>query len=167
MVQVGFGPLFVYLGCSVASNNENLKQEVLRTIEGRLQNYGCEVAELVISQYRKGSTVRVFVYCEGGVSLEKCRELSLMLGSTIDGTDLFPNGYTLEVSSPGLDRPLQRAIDFKYRIGEVVNIQFAQAKRPSLKARIMSAGDNEIVFENESGTFTESLANIERAKIVY
>lgn len=167
MIQVGFGPLFVYTGCSMASTNENLKLEVLKVIEKPLQNHACEVAELVIAQYRKGSTVRVFVYCDGGVNMAKCRELSHILGEVIDGTDLFGNGYTLEVSSPGLDRPLQRAIDFKYRVGEMVNIQFAEAKRPSLKARIKAARDNEVVFENDSGIFTESLSNIARAKIVY
>jgi ribosome maturation factor RimP len=151
----------------MASNNENIKKEVLRIIEEPLQNQGCEVAELVIAQYRKSSSVRLFVYSEGGVTLEKCRELSSTIGNVIDGTDLFQNGYTLEVSSPGLDRPLQRAIDFKYRIGEVVNIQFAEAKRPATKAKIVSASDEAIVFENESGSFSESLANIERAKIVY
>ncbi|MGH8016270.1 MAG: ribosome maturation factor RimP [Candidatus Zixiibacteriota bacterium] len=151
----------------MASNNEKLKEEVLNIIKGPLQRHGCEVAELAVAQYRKGTTVRVFVYSEGGVNLEKCRNLSSMLGEVLDGTDLFQNGYNLEVSSPGLDRPLQRAIDFKYRVGEVVSIQFAEVKRPTTRAKIVAAGEIEIVFENESGSFTESLANIERAKIVY
>jgi ribosome maturation factor RimP len=151
----------------MASNNDNLKEEVLKLIQSPIQNEGCDVAELVIAQYHKSAIVRVFVYCEGGVNLERCRTLSSVLGTALDGTDLFESGYTLEVSSPGLDRPLQKAIDFKYRLGELVNIQYAEAKKPSVKAKIVAANDNEIVFENESGAFSESLANIERAKIVY
>ncbi len=151
----------------MASSNENLKEEVLKLIERPVQNESCEVAELVIATYRKSATVRVYVYCDGGVNLERCRNLTSVIGAALDGTELFESGYTLEVSSPGLDRPLQRAIDFKYRIGELVNIQFAEAKKPSVKAKIVSTNDNEIVFESESGPFTEALSNIERAKIVY
>jgi len=154
-------------GGKMASNNEILKEAVLNLIESPLQTEGCEIAELVVSQYKEGATVRVFVYSEGGVNLERCRSLSNTVGDILDGTDLFESGYTLEVSSPGLERPLQRAIDFKYRIGEMVSIQFAEARKASVKARIVAVNDGEVFFENESGPFTESLANIERAKIVY
>jgi len=151
----------------MASNNEKLKVEVLNMIENPLQSRGCEVAELSIAQHKKNTTVRVFVYCDGGVTLDKCRSLSVVIGDILDGTELFGNGYSLEVSSPGLDRPLHRAIDFKFRIGEVVKVQFAEAQRPTAKAKIISANETEIVFENEAGAFTEPLANIENAKIVY
>jgi ribosome maturation factor RimP len=164
---VGFGPLFIYCGRKMTSNIEKLKEQVLNLIEKPIQAAGCDVAELVISQHRQNSTVRVFVYCDEGVNLERCSQISRILGNTIDGTDLFQSGYTLEVSSPGLDRPLQRAIDYRYRIGEMVKIQFAEAKKPVVMAKIVAVEDSNVVFENESGTFTESLANIERAKIVY
>src|SRR3990172_4973950 len=143
----------------MASTIENLKEEVLKLIESPLKNEGCEVAELVIATYRKSATVRAFVYCQGGTNMAKCARLSNVIGTVLDGTDLFESGYTLEVSSPGLDRPLQKAIDFKYRLGETVSIQFSQGKRPPAKAKIVAVTDIEIVFENESGPFTESLAN--------
>ena len=136
-------------------------------IQNPVQNQGCEVADLVISTYRKSATVRVFVYCDGGVTLDKCSEISRAVGDSIDGTELFENGYTLEVSSPGLDRPLQKTIDYKYRIGELVKIQFAEAKKKPVTARIVGVNDSHIEFENESGRFTESVANIARAKIVF
>lgn len=151
----------------MASTIENLKEEVLKLIESPLKEEGCEVAELVIATYRKSATVRTFVYCQGGTNMARCAQLSHVIGIVLDGTDLFEGGYTLEVSSPGLDRPLQKAVDFKYRLGETVDIQFAQGRRPSTKAKIVAVAENEIVFENESGPFTESLNNIERAKIVY
>jgi ribosome maturation factor RimP len=146
---------------------EKLKEKVLNLIENPIKSEGCEVADLVISTYRKSATVRVYVYCDQGVTLDRCAQLSRIVGDAIDGTDLFENGYTLEVSSPGLDRPLQKTIDYKYRIGELVKIQFAEANRPSIQAKIISVNDSNIVFESESGTFTESVANIERAKIVF
>ncbi len=151
----------------MASTIENLKEEVLKLIERPLKDEGCEIAELVIATYRKSATVRAFVYCQGGTNMARCAQLSNVIGTVLDGTDLFDGGYTLEVSSPGLDRPLQKAVDFKFRIGETVSIQFAQGQRPPTKAIIVAASESDVAFENESGAFTESLANIERAKIVY
>ncbi len=151
----------------MVSNNERLKEAVRDIIEKPLHNEGCELADLSISQYKKGSTVRLFVYCEKGVTLGKCASLSSLIGAVIDGTDLFVNGYTLEISSPGLDRPLSKVLDFKYRIGETVKLIFAKKNRPAVSAKIVSVSDSKIVFENESGAFTEELTNIEKAKIVY
>ena len=151
----------------MVSNNERLKEAVRDIIEKPLQSEDCELADLTISQYKKGSTVRLFVYCDNGITLEKCASLSSLIGAVIDGTELFENGYTLEISSPGLDRPLNNAVDFKYRIGETVKINFAEENRPAVRAKIMSVSDSEIVFENETGAFTEELTNIEKAKIVY
>ena len=151
----------------MVSNNERLKEAVRNIIEKPLQSENCELADLSVSQYKKGSTVRLFVYCENGVTVGKCASLSSVVGAVIDGTELFENGYTLEISSPGLDRPLSNAMDFKYRIGETVKINFTEDNRPSVRAKIVSVSDSEIVFENETGTFTEELTDIEKAKIVY
>ena len=151
----------------MTSTIENLKEEVLKLIVAPLKEEGCEVAELIIATYRKSATVRAYVYCEGGTNMARCANLSHVIGAVLDGSDLFEGGYTLEVSSPGLDRPLQKAVDFKYRLGETVNIEFAERKRPAKRAKIIAVAETEIVFENESGPFTESLNNIERAKIVY
>ena len=151
----------------MVSINDRLKEAVRDVIEKPLHSEGCELADLVISQYKRGSTVRLFIYCENGVTLGKCASLSSLVGAVIDGTDLFVNGYTLEISSPGLDRPLSNVVDFKYRIGETVKLNFAKRSRPAVRAKIVSVSDSKIVFENENGSFTEELTNIEKAKIVY
>jgi ribosome maturation factor RimP len=60
--------------------------------------------------------VRIFLDKEGGVTLDDCAEISNQLGDILDVHDVPPGQYTLEVSSPGLDRPLERDKDFlKYR----------------------------------------------------
>ena len=60
--------------------------------------------------------VRLYLDKEGGTTLNDCAEISNQLGNIFDVNDIPPGQYTLEVSSPGLDRPLHRAKDFlKYR----------------------------------------------------
>ena len=145
----------------------DLKQRVLDLIEPRLASEGCEVADMALSLYRTSVTLRVFVYCEKGPTLEQCSHLSRVIGEVIDGTDLFERGYTLEVSSPGLDRPLTTARDFRFRIGETVKIGFVDPKRKAVTAEIISTTEDAVDFRNAAGEFRLPLVDIDKAKIVF
>ena len=145
----------------------DLKQRVLDLIEPRLATEGCEIADMALSLYRTSVTLRVFVYCEQGPTLEQCSHLSRVIGEVIDGTDLFERGYTLEVSSPGLDRPLTTGRDFRFRIGETVKIGFVDPKRKAVTAEIISTTGDAVVFRDATGEFTLPLAEIDKAKIVF
>lgn len=144
-----------------------IKEQINELIERPLLQRGFEVAEIVLATYKSASTLRVFVYGEKGVSLDQCAELSRLVGDIIDGTDLFPRGYTLELSSPGLDRPLTNIKDFRYRTGETVKISFADEKRKQQTAEIVTANESKIEFKDESGSFTCDIAEIRQAKIVF
>ncbi|MDF1544070.1 MAG: ribosome maturation factor RimP [bacterium] len=146
---------------------ERRKQQLYELLEEPLQKQACEIADIVLSQYRNSHTVRLFIYVEGGVSLEKCAEVSRLVGDLIDGTELFSSGYTLEVSSPGLDRPLQNIRDYRYRVGETVKLKFADPKRKKTTARILATTGNAVEFEEDDSSFTVDVAEIEQAKIVF
>ncbi len=143
------------------------KEQIIELLEKPLADEGAEVADVVLSRYKDQSTLRVFVYSEHGATLEECARLSRMVGNLVDGTDWFPNGYTLEVSSPGLDRPLKSARDFRYRIGETVKVMFADAKRKKLTAEIVSVTDDRISLKADDGPLDLDLSEIEQAKIVF
>ncbi len=147
--------------------SEDLKERIARLIEPPLAAEGCELAEVLLSRYKSSVTLRVFVYAENGPTLEQCSHLSQMVGDVIDGTELFPGGYTLEVSSPGLDRPLKTSRDFKYRVGETVKIDFVDPKRKKITAEIVSADTDRVVLRDDNETYTVGLAEIEKARIVY
>jgi len=106
-----------------------VKQQICNLLEAPLATAGFELAEVVLSQYKQSITLRLIVYGDKGVSIDDCVRLSRLSSEIIDGTDLFEKGYTLEVSSPGLDRPLKTGRDYKYRIGETVRINFVDSKR--------------------------------------
>jgi ribosome maturation factor RimP len=144
-----------------------LKEQIIELIEKPLQESQAELADLVLSQYKSSTTLRLFVYSESGVTLEKCARLSRMVGDLIDGTDLLNNGYTLEVSSPGLDRPLKSALDFKYRIGETVRLEFVEKGRKKITAEIVAVNDEQIDFKIDSKQITVGIAEIDNAKILF
>ncbi|MEW6050987.1 MAG: hypothetical protein AB1644_08010 [Candidatus Zixiibacteriota bacterium] len=144
------------------------KDRVIQLIQAPLEAEGCELADIALSRYRTSVTLRVFVYSAQGPTLEQCTRLSRAIGDVIDGTELFGKGYTLEVSSPGLDRPLQSARDFKYRIGETVRVLFADPKRKHVTAQIVAAADDQVEFRDDlGGTFSVPLVDIAKAKIVF
>ncbi len=66
--------------------------------------------------------LRVYIDKEGGVTIRDCELMSRELGPVLDVEDLIPGPYTLEVSSPGLDRPLKKPNDFKRQIGKLARV---------------------------------------------
>lgn len=147
--------------------NDSVKNKVIELIEGPLTEEGCVLADVVLSRYKNNSTLKIFVYSANGVDIGECARLSRIVGEVIDSTDLLESGYTLEVSSPGLDRPLKTSRDFKYRVGETVRINFIDPKRKKITAEIVSADENSVALKDDSDTFEIELVDIEKAKIIY
>ena len=146
---------------------DDTKQRLNDALTGPFEAAGFELAEVVLSQYKRSVTVRIFVYGANGVTIDDCAHLSRMAGDAIDGLELFTDGYNLEVSSPGLDRPLTTARDFKYRVGETVKVHFADKTRKAVKLDIVSVSDGCVEFKDTSGPVTIDLAEIEKAVIVF
>ena len=145
----------------------DVKQRVSELIEEPIKSEGFELAEVVVSQYKSTATLRVFVYGEHGVNIDQCAHLSRIVGDIIDGTDLFEDGYNLELSSPGLDRPLTTPLDFKYRVGETIRVKFTDAKRKKLQGEIVAANDGEVELRTDDETLTIGLGEVKEARIVY
>ena len=70
--------------------------------------------------------VRVFIEKPGGVTLHDCEQVHLSLSPALDVADPIPHSYTLEVSSPGLDRPLKTAQDYRRLLGKLVNLKLSR-----------------------------------------
>ena len=146
---------------------EDIKQQFLDLIEKPLQQEGCELVDIVLSRYRNNWTLRLFVFSDNGTTIDECARISRIVRDIIEGTTLFESGYTLEVSSPGLDRPLTTARDFKHRVGETVRIEFVDPRLKEGTAEIVSATNGEVQFKDGTGVFTVGLAEIEKATIVF
>ncbi len=87
-----------------------------------LKSEGLELTDLEFRKEARGWVLRIFMDKPGGVTLDDCAEISRQLGDQIEVEDLIPHSYTLEVSSPGLDRPLKREKDFLDSIGKLVQL---------------------------------------------
>lgn len=100
------------------------EQEIWQLAEPVLEANGMELVHLECLKMKSRWLVRLYIdRTEGGVSVDDCALVSNQLGDLLDVHDVPPGPYTLEVSSPGLDRPLSRDKDFlKYR-GSRINLR--------------------------------------------
>jgi ribosome maturation factor RimP len=99
----------------------DIKQKVLRLAKHVADEQGVELFDIEL--LGKGKLLlRVIIDKEGGVTLDDCERLSKNLGAILDVEDPFPGPYTLEISSPGLDRPLKGIRDFEKNKGKLARI---------------------------------------------
>lgn len=98
-------------------------KEIVSAIAERVAvRLGLELDHVEVSTHPKNSFIRVYLDKEGGVSLEDCQKASAEIGTILDVEDPMPGHYTLEVSSPGLDRPLRGERDYERYRGRAVRI---------------------------------------------
>ena len=113
---------FVLLGEVGAVNARAVEEVVLEQAEAIARELGYEVVDVEYVPERGGRVVRVFIDKAGGIGVEDCRALSERLSQALDVLDPVPGPYRLEVSSPGVERPLRKEADFQRFAGREVEV---------------------------------------------
>jgi ribosome maturation factor RimP len=134
-----------------------------------LADLGLECLGLEWSPSHGQSTLRVFIDAEDReVGIDDCETASRELSALLDVEDPIPGHYVLEVSSPGIDRPLFTAGQFARFVGEEakVTLKAPVEGRRRLKGRIASVDGERISLELESGTFVFEHDDVESARLV-
>ena len=106
--------------------SRSVVDRISETISPILWTLGLELADVVCVGQGSRSVVRVFIDKPEGVTLDDCERAHKALGPALDVADPFPHAYTLEVSSPGLDRPFKRIQDFRRAIGKRVTLKLKE-----------------------------------------
>ena len=128
--------------------------------------------ELVMAEFVDRSRVlRLYIDSDGGVSLEDCTRVSRLVGDVLDSegvADYINGGYTLEVSSPGLDRPLVKPEHFQRFVGSQARLT---TKKPSdgrhrFTGEILAADSDGIRIGIEGEAWTISYDMIDKARLV-
>jgi ribosome maturation factor RimP len=105
--------------------SQDLQQRLIAMIEPVLAGLGYELVELQLALAKSGGQLRLFIDRAAGVDIDDCERVSQAVSALLDATDPIPVGYTLEVSTPGLDRVLRTPAHFQRFIGERVHIELA------------------------------------------
>lgn len=102
------------------------KEQIRELVEPVAAGEGMELVMVECLKMQSRWLVRLYIDKEGGVTLDDCATVSNQVGDILDIHDVPPGAYTLEVSSPGLDRPLERDGDFlKYR-GAAISLKLEE-----------------------------------------
>ena len=127
--------------------------------------------ELVGAEYGGGpgnGRLRVYIDTPGGVTLDDCAAVSEQLSVALDVDDPIPDSYVLEVSSPGLDRPLFERADFERFCGERVFVRLEQPLegRRKFKGLLVRVEGEDALVEIDGDTWRLPLAAVEQAHLI-
>ncbi len=129
---------------------------------------GLTLVDMKVAEHKGSSRLRVFADKLGGITVGECAKLSRRLELVIENNEVFNGKYLLEVSSPGLDRPLKSMLEFGLKIGENIKLFYEDenGKNAELIGKIDRAADNVVTITNDSGEHNIALNRISRGKIL-
>jgi ribosome maturation factor RimP len=131
-----------------------------------LSNLGLDLYDLELH----GGNLEIVVTKSGGVSLDEVTKANREIGEWLDANDPIPNRYTLDVSSPGLERKLRTPKHFSTTLGEVVTLRELREGAPTRRLEgVVTKVDSDSVTLNDDtvGEVQIPLKNVERARTVF
>jgi len=145
-----------------------LRDRLIELLEPVVNAIGYEVVLLEFSPRDGSGMLRLFIDAPDGITLDDCEKVSREVAATLDVEDVISSAYRLEISSPGLDRPLVKPEHFRRFKGEIARIQTLApvSGRRRFQGVLLGATDDEVTIETADGPITLPLADIDKAKLV-
>ncbi len=146
---------------------EKLIQEVWELAEPVILARGLELVEVEWQREVRGWVLRLYIDKPGGVTLGDCVKISEIVGDLLDARDLIHHSYHLEVSSPGLERPLRKKEDFDRFAGDRVRIVLRAPLegRKTFTGLLRGLEGDEVLVEVEEGLVRIPYGAIKKARL--
>ena len=146
-----------------------IESRVAHVVEPVLEGMGFELVDVSYLSRQGRWVLVIYIDKTGGVTIDDCVKVSREIGYHIDVEDMIDNKYVLEVSSPGLDRPLTREKDFVRGLGRKIKVKTVTALRGQrhFVGRLMRFENGMIHLEIEGSTVALPLHDVDRANVVY
>jgi ribosome maturation factor RimP len=145
-----------------------MRETLLRLLEAPVEALGYAVVELEFHPQGRGGLLRIFIDREGGVTVDDCEKVSRQVSAVLDVEDPIPGAYTLEVSSPGLDRPLRKEADFTRFAGEKAKLELLLPRdgRKRYTGTLKGCEAGEVLMEVDGVVHRLPLGDIAKARLV-
>jgi ribosome maturation factor RimP len=147
----------------------SIAEQVAGLVEPSLEDMGFELVDVEYMSGHGKWVLRLYIDKEGGVTLDDCAQVSREIGDLIDVKEIIVHKYVLEVSSPGLDRPLKKEKDLEHAIGKKIKVKtFAPVKgRRNYTGYLRNFQQGILYLELENGPVHLPWKEVEKANLVY
>ncbi len=152
---------------------EEKRTEIVKRVwdlaESLVESEDMELIEVEYQREGRGWILRLYLDSEQGVTIADCTRISRQLGDLLDVEDFIPNTYTLEVSSPGFNRPLRRIRDFQRYLGHEVKVRVKEPYegRRNFHGELRDISEEGItIFCKDGNVYVIPYDNIHRANLV-
>lgn len=169
-----FCPLFYFRTTgNRLSGLKPTRENIVALIEPVLQKEGFDLVDVECAKMGSRWLIRLYLDRDGGVTLQDCADMSRLIGDILDVNDIPPGPYNLEVSSPGLDRPLTRDADYVRFKGRKIKVRLKEKFEGSRNFKgiltdYLIEGDRKIVvLESDGKVYHLPKGEILKAKLEY
>ena len=145
-----------------------LEQNLQEMLQGTVEDLGCELWGIECQRTGRFMTVRLFIDKEGGVTVDDCADVSRQVSAILDVEDPIADKYNLEVSSPGLDRPLFTLPQFERYIGQdiAVNLRIPVMERRKWQGKLERIENDMVILIVDGQEQVLVFGNIQKANVV-
>ena len=145
-----------------------MKEKILEIIKEDIEKEGFEIVETKTFKTHGKTNINVFIDKPGGVTLADCEKTSRIIEFLLDGSDLNISNYDLEISSPGLDRPLKTENDFAKNTGKTVMLNLSEPLgdiKSYMEGKIISVKNGTVVLDSKNIERCIPIEKISKAKL--
>ena len=142
-------------------------QEAWKLFESELEELGYELIEIEYLMENGSMVLRLYLDSPKGITIDDCAEASRMISAFMDQSDFISSEYLLEVSSPGIERPIRKPCDFERFIGESVKLKTVTPieGRRRYKGILAGFSDGLIAIDVDGTIHQVHIENVKRAKL--
>jgi ribosome maturation factor RimP len=144
-----------------------LRDALVALLQPVVDGLGYRLWELEYSAGRGNALLRIYIDAPAGITVDDCERVSRAMSEVLDAADPLPGHYTLEVSSPGLERPLRTAAQFAPYVGETVFVELEQpvAGRRRFRGALAAAGPESIEVDMDGSRHVLPIGAIRKAHL--
>ncbi|HHE9442360.1 TPA: ribosome maturation factor RimP [Haemophilus influenzae] len=145
-----------------------LEQNLQEMLQDAVEDLGCELWGIECQRAGRFMTVRLFIDKDGGVTVDDCADVSRQVSAILDVEDPIADKYNLEVSSPGLDRPLFTLLQFERYIGQdiAVHLRIPVMERRKWQGKLERIEKDMITLIVDNQEQILVFGNIQKANVV-
>jgi ribosome maturation factor RimP len=150
------------------STRRDLQNQLFEIMEPTVADMGCELVAVEMTTVEGRRTMRISIDKPGGIVVKDCTQVNRSLSAMLDVEDPLEGAYDLEVSSPGLERPLQKSADFSRFCGYRVRVQLEKDApgRRRFTGTLKPAEPGFIHLDVDGEAFQLALEMVEKAHLL-